>query len=323
MKRVLVTGATGFVGNVLCTTLAQRGYVVRATLRREGPIPACVGEKVIVGDIGPGTDWSEALAGIDLVIHAAARVHVLNDAADSAGEYLRTNGHGTRRLALDAAHAGVRRFVYLSSVKVNGEQTIGTAFTAQDAPSPQDAYGSSKALGERFVTEIGTQTRMEVAIVRPPLVYGPGVRANFRRLLSWVDRGWPLPLDSVHNRRSLVSVWNLCDLLLRVLEHPEASGGTWMVSDDEDLSTPELVRRIATAMGRKARLLPVPVGLLRLAARLLLRRAEMERLCGSLAVDVSQTRNRLAWAPPLTTDDALRRTVAWYLSEQNSAAGRG
>jgi UDP-glucose 4-epimerase len=203
----------------------------------------------------------------------------------------------------------------VSSIKVNGESTIGRAYTRDDEPHPRDAYGWSKWHAEERVREIAKRTGMEAVIVRPPLVYGPGVRANFLRLLRWVDKERPLPLGAIRNSRSLVSVWNLCDLLVRLLERPAAPGRTWMVSDGEDLSTPELIRRIAGAMNRRARLVPVPVGVLDLLGKLTGRHAEVARLCSSLAVDIDQTRRELEWTPPMKVDEAIARTVNWYLSE--------
>ena len=319
MTRVLLTGATGFVGQVLCDVLTQAGYSVRAAMRGEQAPPAAAADGVKGGDIGSSTDWSAALAGVDYIIHAAARAHVLHDDAAAAKLYFETNEHGTRRLAQAAARAGIRRFVYVSSIKVNGEETRAAPYTAADPPRPQDTYGESKWRAEQALQQVADRTAMQAVIVRPPLVYGPRVRANFLRLLSWVERGWPLPLAAVSNRRSLVSVWNLCDLLVRSLEHPRAVSRTWMVSDGEDVSTPELIRRIGRAMGRRTTLIPVPVALLRLGAGLVGYRAEFGRLCGSLAVDISSTRDELGWSPPLALDAGLARTTAWYLQRGSMA----
>lgn len=316
--RVLLTGATGFVGSILCDALARSGYLVRAALRSDRLMPESAAEHVVVGDITPFTDWSAALRGVDSVVHIAARAHVLHDSGDNSDLYVETNARGTLRFADAAAQLGVRRFIYLSSIKVNGEETTGHAFTPLDEPRPQDAYGMSKWLGEKSLMEVTARTAMRAVIVRSPLVYGPGVRANFLRLLRWVDKEWPLPLGAIGNRRSLVSIWNLCDLLVQLLKSPSAPGRTWMVSDGEDLSTPELVRRIGKAMGRRVTLLPVPVGLLHLLGGLAGRKAEVARLCGSLAIDISQTRRELGWSPPVTVDEALSRTVDWYLSECHS-----
>jgi len=312
-KRVLVTGANGFVGSVLCDMLARSDYVVRAALRVEHPLPPTVPERAVIGDINADTDWHQALRDVDLVIHLAARAHILGDPSRNAHLYTQTNADGTRRLAETAAHAGVRRLVFMSSVKVNGEDSGDGAFGPDDEPHPNDAYGASKALAEQSLRAVAAHTGMQTVCVRSPLVYGPGVRANFLRLLRWVDNGRPLPLGAVRNRRSVVSVWNLCDLLVHVLEQPAAAGRTWMVADAEDLSTADLVRRIGVAMQRRVRLLPVPVALLYLAGGLLQRKAEVARLCGSLVVDTTRTRDELQWSPPVSLDEGLARTVRWYL----------
>jgi nucleoside-diphosphate-sugar epimerase len=319
MTRVLITGATGFVGQVLCDQLSQAGYLVRAALRADRPMPTSVSEKALIGDISSSTDWRQALEGVDLVIHLAARAHILHDAPLNSDLYMETNAHGTSRLAEAAARAKVGRFIYLSSIKVNGEETMGRAYTATDEPRPQDAYGISKWLGEKAVIDIDAASDMEAIIVRSPLVYGPNVRANFLRLMRWVDKEWPLPLGAIENSRSLVSIWNLCDFLLHVSKHSAAPGRTWMVCDGEELSTPELIRRIGAAMDRRVRLLPVPPTLLQMVGGLAGRKAEIARLCGSLAVDMTRTRRELGWSPPMTVDEAIGRTVEWYLSKRISS----
>jgi len=314
MTRVLVTGAAGFVGHALCELLSGSGYLIRAALRTDQNIPIDVFEKTIVGDIDETTDWRSALEGVDSVIHLAARTHVLRDSDANSDLYFKTNACGTRNLVNASVASGVRRFIYLSSIKVNGERTIDRPFGSNDRPAPIDAYGRSKWLGEQAVAQAGAAAAMEVAIVRSPLVYGAGVRANFLHLMHWVDRQRVLPLGAIDNRRSLVSVWNLCDLLITVLRRPEAAGKTWMVSDGEDLSTPELIRRIARAMDRRACLLPVPAGFLRLCGALIGRSDQIGRLCSSLVVDISRTRAELGWSPPLSVDEALSRTAVWYFS---------
>jgi UDP-glucose 4-epimerase len=246
-------------------------------------------------------------------VHLAAKAHVVKSLADDE-IFMECNDRGTRKLVMAAAAAGVRRFVYMSSVKVNGEETLGRPFTAVDEPAPQDAYGRSKWLGEQAVQATAATSRMETVIVRSPLVYGPGVRANFAQMMRWIHKGWPLPVAGVNNARSLVSIWNLTDLLVRVLEHTEAAGKTFMVSDDADLSTPELLRLIGRSLGRPARLVWVPVGLLRLGAYALGATPQFGKLCGSLQVDISATRRQLEWAPPLSIEESMARTAAAYLA---------
>lgn len=318
MSRVLVTGATGLVGGALCEALAAAGrYEVRAALRRAGPTPAGATESIVVGDIGAATDWAAALEGIELVVHAAARAHEVTATAADADVYLETNARGSRRLAESAARAGVRRLLYVSTIKVNGETSVGDGFSPTDVPRPQGVYATSKWLGEQWVVESAAHSGLQVVIVRAPLVYGPGARANFRRLLDWVDRGKPIPFGAVRNRRSLVGIWNLCDLLQRLLVHPQASGRVWMVSDGDDRSTPELIQLIGRAMQRRVRLIRAPLSMLRVAAMLTGRSADLSRVCGSLQADITETRRTLAWSPPVPLEEGLQRTVSWYL------AGRG
>lgn len=309
---VAVTGAAGFVGGALAATLIGAGRAVRPLLRvaREGHTAG--GRSVVaVGDIGPATDWSAALAGVDCVVHCAARVHVMKEAAaDPLAAFRAVNTGGTRRLAEQAAAAGVRRLVFVSSIKVNGERTAPEAsFLFSDPPAPEDAYGLSKWEAEQALWQVAAFTGLEVVVVRPPLVYGPGVGANFFRLLRLVERGWPLPLGAVDNRRSQVALDNLVDLLATCIDHPAAAGQTFLVSDGEDLSIPELIRRLARTMGRPDRLWPVPVPLLRLGGRLLGHSAEVARLVGSLQVDIEHTCRTLGWRPPITVDEGLRRAV--------------
>ena len=314
MPIAVVTGATGFVGAHLIPALRGAGWTVRAAVRSAGgSLPAAV-EPVVVGDLTDAPDLREALAGVDAVIHLAGRAHVMREtAADVEGAFRRANVEATRHLAERAAAAGVRRFVFLSSVKVNGERTGDRPFTEADAPAPEDAYGRSKWRAEQALHAIAAATGLEVAVIRPPLVYGPGVRANFLRLLRLVERGVPLPLGSVCNRRSLVGVWNLCDLIVACAALPAAAGETFLVSDQQDLSTPALIRAIATAMGRPARLVPFPVAALRLAARLAGQGDAVERLVGSLLVDATRATRVLVWKPATTVEEGLRQTVDWYL----------
>jgi nucleoside-diphosphate-sugar epimerase len=316
MRRVLVTGATGFVGRMLCERLAESGYVVRAAVRTARPLPSCIAESALTGSLGTATDWGPALQGVDLVVHAAALTHVLRQTPSDRQRVDEINARGTARLAQAAAAAGVHRFVYLSSIKVNGEENGGRPYRADDTPDPQDEYARSKLEGERQLRQAAAEGGMEAVILRPPLVYGPGVRANFLRLMHWVDRGWPLPFGAIHNQRSLVNVWNLSDLIMTLLAHPRAVDGVWLVSDGEDPSTPDLVRKLGRALQRAVRLLPVPPDLLRMCGVLAGRSAEVARLCGSLTVSTAATR-ALPWSAPVPMEEALVRTAAWYRAECN------
>jgi len=279
----MVTGANGFVGRVLVRELMSRAIQLRAVVRHTGHgLPGEVG----IGEVNTFTRWESALRGVDCIIHLAGRVHVIDDAArDPLRAYREVNVAGTRRLAEEAVRAGVRRFIFISSIRVNGERTHTEPFRASDEPMPEDPYGISKLEAERALREVSDQTGLEVVVIRPPLVYGPGVKGNFRRLMSLVEWGMPLPLGSINNRRSMVSVFNLCDLIIHCIEYPAAANGTFLVSDGEDVSTPDLIRRLAETMGRRAWLLPVPERILGLAMKLVGRQGEFIRLCGSLQVD--------------------------------------
>lgn len=308
---ILVTGATGFVGGALVLRLAKEVGAVRAAVRRENvKLPVGV-ESVRVDALKAATDWRHALVGIQVVVHAAARVHVMQDRASvPLVEFRRVNVQGTLNLARQAAEAGVRRFVFVSSIKVNGEATDpGRPYLAADTPAPLDPYGVSKMEAEQALRELSAQTGMEVVIVRPPLVYGPGVKANFASMMRWLRRGVPLPLGAIHNARSLVALDNLVDLLVTCIAHPAAAGQVFLVSDGEDVSTTDLLRRTARAMGRTAHLVPIPSAWLEVAASLLGKRNVAQRLCGSLQVDIEKTRQLLGWHPPLTLDQGLKKAV--------------
>ncbi len=309
---LLVTGAGGFVGLTLCHQARSRGFVVLAVARASAHAPARP-DTVSIASIDEETPWTSALEGVRTVLHLAARVHVMDDhSADPLAAFRQTNTAGTLHLARRAAAADVRRFVFISSVKVNGEGTAaGHPFTAADAPDPQDPYGISKTEAEQGLRQIAAETGMEVVIIRPTLVYGPGVKANFAALMRAVQRGLPLPLASVtHNRRSFVALDNLVDLLITCIDHPAAANQTLLVSDGEDLSTADLLRRLGHAMGKPARLFPVPPSLLQFGANLLGKGDMAQRLLGNLQVDICHTRNTLNWTPPISVDEGLRRAVA-------------
>lgn len=316
MKQALVTGANGFVGTALLSRLLREPGldVVGAVRSATHALPPGVNRRVVHG-LGPDTDWRAALDGVDTVFHLAARVHVLRDtSADPLLEFRRANVQGTMQLARQAAALGVRRLVFVSSIKVNGEQTApGQPFRAESTPAPVDPYGISKHEAEQELLRLGRETALEVSIVRPPLVYGPGVKANFRAMMKWLARGVPLPLGAVDNRRSLVALDNLVDLLVLCARHPQAPGHVFLASDGEALSTAELLRRLGLALGRPARLLPVPPTLLAAGLRLLGKRDFVNRLLGSLEVDSSLARELLGWTPPLAVDEALARTAQAFL----------
>ena len=314
MTRVLVTGATGFVGRALLPRLLGQGWAVRAAVRGvcgAAALPAGV-EAVAVGDLAAPVDWPPVLAGVDLVVHLAARVHVMGESGEGALErYRRVNTEATRRLAEAAAAAGVRRFLLMSSVKAAGEGG-GAPLTEAMAPVPADPYGVSKLEAESALAVAAGGTAMEWVVLRPPLVYGPGVGANFLKLLKIARRGLPLPLGAVRNRRSLVFAGNLADAVVCCLDHPAAANRCFFVHDGAALAVPELVCRLAAQLDRRLWLPPVPVPLLRLGAGLLGAGAAFDRLCGSLEVDDSALRRATGWTPPFTTDDGLRATVDWF-----------
>lgn len=272
-------------------------------------------ETIDVGEVSSNTNWFSALENVQQVVHCAARVHVVNERSSTPlASFRSVNVEGTANLARQAAATGVRRFVFLSSVKVNGEFTkTGEPFTADDVSAPKDPYGASKRDAEKLLRKIATETGMEVVIIRPPLVYGPGVKANFESMMRWLVRGVPLPLEAMtDNRRSLVALDNLLDLIVTCLHHPAAANQTFLVSDGEDLSTAQLLKRMGVAMGHPARLFYVPSGLLKLGATLLNKPGIYQRLCGSLQLDIAKTRQLLGWAPPVSVDEGLQRAAEGY-----------
>ncbi|MBI1887755.1 MAG: SDR family oxidoreductase [Nitrosomonadales bacterium] len=314
--KFLVTGANGFVGRSLCAELLRQGYAIRAAVR-SGNARIDHAEQAIVGPIGAKTDWTDALRGVDVVIHLAARVHVMRETAgDPLAEFLEVNLHGTENLARQAARAGVRRLVYVSSIKVNGESTKGQPFSESDNPDPQGPYAVSKWQAEQVLHRVAKETGLEVVIVRPPLVYGPGVKGNFAQMLKVLSSGIPLPLSAVNNLRSLIYVENLIDALIVCAMQPDAAGKTYLVSDGEDISTPDLLRHMGDAMGHPARLFPLPHGLLRLGGMLFGKAEQVERLLGSLRVDSGKIRRELGWQPPYTLEQGLHATAAAFAADR-------
>jgi nucleoside-diphosphate-sugar epimerase len=328
----LVTGAAGFIGSAVVSESRNRQIPVRQVFRYLDPLYDVIGPQMVsVGQIGRDTDWSAAVVNIDCVIHCAARAHVMGETeSDALTAYRSVNVAGSRRLAEQAAAAGVRRLVYLSSIKVNGESTYGlppgpalrdgdrAGFTHINPPAPEDPYGISKWEAEQALWEVSAKTGLEVVVVRPPLVYGPGVKGNFLRLLQWVARGVPLPLGTVHNQRSLVGLDNLVDLLIRCADHPAAAGQTFLVSDGQDLSTPELIRLLARAMDKSPRLIPVPVPLMRLAGRMTGKGGEVDRMVGSLQINSSFTRETLNWTPSVSVEVGMQAMVDDFLRRGSS-----
>lgn len=312
-RRVLVTGANGFIGKAVCADLQSRGYDVLAMVRGTPPDAANLAgvQYLPMGDIDSATDWSDALPGVGSVVHLAARVHLMREtASDPLAEFRRVNVALTLNLARQAALSGVKRFIFVSSIKVNGENSpVGRPFTADDPPRPLDPYGVSKLEAEQALMELAATTGLEVIIIRPVLVYGPGVKANFEAMTRWVRKGVPLPFGALRNRRSLVALDNLTDFIATCLCHPAAANQTFLVSDGEDLAVTALLQRTAGAFGRRARLLPVPAAMLRAMGRLLGKEPVIQRLCDTLQVDIEKNRRLLGWEPPVSVDVALKKTA--------------
>lgn len=318
-KNLLITGATGFVGSALLERLsALPSLVLFAAVRKPvSTLPECATRVQITG-LEANTDWRQVLQTMNIVIHCAARVHVMNDqSSDPLAEFRQVNVEGTLNLARQAAAAGVKSFIFISSIKVNGEGTApGTSYKADDVPAPVDPYGISKMEAEQGLRVIAAETGMDVVIIRPVLVYGPGVKANFLSMMRWLNKGVPLPFGAIYNKRSLVALDNLVDLIVTCINHPAAANQTFLVSDGDDLSTSALLGKMAIALGKPARLLPLPSWVLELGAKLLGRRALAQRLCGSLQVDITKTRELLGWTPPHSVEEALRQTAEHFLAQQ-------
>ena len=309
---IFVTGANGFLGCALVAVILDLGLRVKVLVRNSSSV--CPdGAELIIGNLShmAGKNWFE---GVNTIVHTASRVHMMDDSAsDPLEEYRQVNVEGTLSLARQAEVAGVKRFIFISSIKVNGEgTTFGSLYQADDPPDPVDPYGISKMEAEIGLQQIANETGMEVVIIRPPLVYGSGVKANFQIMMRWLNKGIPLPLGSIHNKRSLVALDNLVDLIVICIDHPAAANQIFLAGDGEDLSTTELLQRMAKAMGKPARLIPVPTKALEFGAMLLGKQDIAQRLCGSLQVDISKARELLGWVPPISVDEGLRRAAAGF-----------
>ncbi len=318
--RILLTGANGFVGRALQARLLVDGVYELSSAQRQLPVQPVAGVHYCQApSLGLEAEWGQVFLGVDVIIHCAARVHVMHEqSSDPLTEFRSANVEGTLRLARQAAVAGVKRFIFLSSIKVNGEcSNLGSPYLADAQPAPTDPYGISKMEAEQGLRALAFETGMEVVIIRPVLVYGPGVKANFLSMMRWLYKGIPLPFGALSNSRSLVALDNLVDLIVTCIEHPAAANQTFLVSDGEDLSTAELLRRVGVALGKPVHLLPVPSLLLKFGAAMLGKSELAQRLCGSLQVDISKTHELLGWSPPVGVDEALRRTAAHFLAAQN------
>ncbi len=306
---LLVTGATGFIGRAVCAEFLRRGMSVRGSTRSECKLLNGV-ENLTVGGLEGRIDWRDALNGCQAVVHLAARTHVMKEAAvDPLNEFRHINVQGTLNLAQQAAEVGVRRFVFINSIGVNGAETFQLPFNAEDEVAPHSPYAVSKYEAEMGLLSVAAETGLEVVIIRPPLVYGPNAPGNFGALVRWLQRGVPFPLGAIHNQRSLVALDNLVDLIVTCLTHPAAANQTFLVSDGEDVSTTGLLRRMGQALGRPARLVPVPVSWLKQAAVMVGKQDVAQRLCGSLQVDIEKAQRLLGWAPPISLDEGLKRAA--------------
>jgi nucleoside-diphosphate-sugar epimerase len=319
MTKILITGATGFVGRALFKNLkSTKKYLAHLTTRTNQEELFEGGKAFNIGEIDSSTNWNDALDGVDCIVHCAARAHTTeNKQTDSLNAYRRINVDGTRNLAKQAVAIGIKRFIFLSSIKVNGEETIATkSFKYNDISQPEDAYGITKWEAEQALLEISKQTGLEVVIIRPPLVYGEGVKGNFLRLLDIVYKQIPLPFAKINNLRSFVGLDNLIDLIICCIEHPKAGGKTFLVSDGEDLSTTDLIRKLSKFMNKSPRLFQFPQLIIQLTARLVGKSLEVKRLLGSLRIDNSYAREILGWSPALSLDESLAKTVRWYLKNR-------
>jgi nucleoside-diphosphate-sugar epimerase len=318
MSKILITGVSGFVGHAVCKRLREDSFHVLAGTTR-GPNSEAGPERVPlyhIPDIGPNTDWTQAVSDAEIVIHLAARVHIMKEkSSDPCAEFHKVNSEGTKALAIQAAAAGVKRFVFISTVKVAGEMSPDRGFTENDHAKPEDAYGASKWAAEKALADIARVTAMEVVILRPPLIYGPGVKGNFKALFKAIQIGLILPLGAIKNKRSLLFVENLADAIATVTTHPQAGNQTFFVSDAEKTSTPELIHKISAALGKKPRMLNFPLSLLKITGVLFGKSNAVQRLIRSLTVDINHIKTQLDWQPPFSMDHGLKETANWFAKD--------
>lgn len=318
---IIITGATGFIGSAVVERLHQQGHTIRALVRMIGDTLPLTIKQDLVGNLMPNTDYKPFLCDADILIHLAARAHIVKDqVVDPIIPFRETNTYATLNLAMQAANAGISRFVFISSIGVNGNITYDKPFTVSDTPNPAEPYAISKYEAEIGLRKIAAETGMEVVVIRPPLVYGAGAPGNFRKLIKTIGGGIPLPLGKINNQRSYVALPNLIDLIAICISHPAAANQTFLVSDGEDLSTTELLQRLARALGKPARLLSVPQSWVEAGLNLLGKRAITQRLCGNLQIDISKTRDQLGWTPPVSVNEALKQTALAWLKKQRKSS---
>ena len=314
---ILVTGATGFVGTRLVEILLNNNITIIAVVRNQSDFLPKRVKQFDVGSLSSSTDYSSALKDVDVVIHLAARVHMMNDAAgDPLTEFRKVNTTGTLNLARQAAQAGVSRFIFISSIGVNGNNNK-QVFTELEQPDPQESYAISKYEAELELLALTKEFEIEIVIIRPPLVYGPNAPGNFASLMKWIDKGIPLPFGAIHNQRSLVALDNLVSFIIHCIDHPKAANEVFLISDGEDVSTTQLLQKVAKASGKKSLLLPVPIGLMTMMAKVIGKGDMANRLFGSLQVDSSKARDLLGWQPVITMDEQLKKTADIYLNEKS------
>lgn len=317
-KRILVTGASGFIGTSLCSNLAMSGFCVRGVSRSSSNLNIIYKDMISVGEIDGLTSWDQALCDVDTIVHLAGRAHILKESINfPLDEYIRINVKGTRNLALSAVKHGVKRLVFISSISVNGKFTSSESkFFASDVPNPHNNYSLSKFMAEKELFSVAKNTNLEIVIIRPPLVYGPNVKANFGNMMTWLFKEIPLPFGCIKNKRSLVSIDNLVDLIITCIGHPEAANEIFLVSDGEDISTPDLLNRLISFLGKKSFVFPFNTYLLKIFFIALGKKSLFHQLFSSLQVDISETKKKLNWSPASCVDESLKKTAQFFLNSK-------